>query len=229
MKRVRATGASQLRRIRFSAWTLRLTQPAGVEERHGFTEPPLLHQVGEAQFGWWRSSAALLIWGKSPCVRMGCACSGQKEVKNDKRRHDAQTKHIVSASALGWSLQLHKCLMSACIERSLCSFRRGAARLWTVMALTLVSPYLRIQIVVVFFCSWLDDEDIFLRKEQTKCFNCWSSLSAECMYVALHDFKSTNDSDLPFKQGEKLKVLQAWVDFQRAHTIHTPLFLPQTI
>lgn len=51
---------------------------------------------------------------------------------------------------------------------------------------------------------------------------------AECTYVALHDFKSTNDSDLPFKKGEKLKVLQAWVDFQSAHTMHTPLFLPQT-
>lgn len=34
-------------------------------------------------------------------------------------------------------------------------------------------------------------------------------LCAECTYVALHDFKSTNDGDLPFKKGEELKVLQA--------------------
>lgn len=28
------------------------------------------------------------------------------------------------------------------------------------------------------------------------------------VFVAQHDFKATNDSDLPFKKGDKLKVLQ---------------------
>ncbi|TMS12190.1 Tyrosine-protein kinase Blk, partial [Larimichthys crocea] len=32
--------------------------------------------------------------------------------------------------------------------------------------------------------------------------------SNESLYVAQHDFKATNDSDLPFKKGDKLKVLQ---------------------
>lgn len=42
-----------------------------------------------------------------------------------------------------------------------------------------------------------------------KNFSCRSPPRAESSYVALHDFKSTNASDLPFRKGEKLKVLQA--------------------
>ena len=30
----------------------------------------------------------------------------------------------------------------------------------------------------------------------------------DIMYVAQHDFKATNDSDLPFRKGDRLKVLQ---------------------
>lgn len=39
--------------------------------------------------------------------------------------------------------------------------------------------------------------------------NCSLYLSLDdVVYVAQHDFKATNDSDLPFKKGDKLKVLQ---------------------
>lgn len=30
----------------------------------------------------------------------------------------------------------------------------------------------------------------------------------DILFVALHDFTATNDSDLPFKKGDRLKVLQ---------------------
>uniref|UniRef100_A0A0F8AI20 Tyrosine-protein kinase n=1 Tax=Larimichthys crocea TaxID=215358 RepID=A0A0F8AI20_LARCR len=42
----------------------------------------------------------------------------------------------------------------------------------------------------------------------------------ESLYVAQHDFKATNDSDLPFKKGDKLKVLQEWFfkDISRRET-----------
>uniref|UniRef100_H3CM37 Uncharacterized protein n=2 Tax=Tetraodon nigroviridis TaxID=99883 RepID=H3CM37_TETNG len=81
---------------------------------------------------------------------MGCTCSGQKEVKNDKRRHEAQGNRMV---------------------------RSG---------------------------------------------------QDECTYVALHDFKSTNASDLPFKKGEKLKVLQADGQWWVAKSLETGLegFIP---
>ncbi|TNN82589.1 Tyrosine-protein kinase Blk [Liparis tanakae] len=40
------------------------------------------------------------------------------------------------------------------------------------------------------------------------------------VFVAQHDFKGTNDSDLPFKKGDKLKVLQEWFfrDMSRRET-----------
>lgn len=40
----------------------------------------------------------------------------------------------------------------------------------------------------------------------TKITVLYSSLD-DVVYVAQHDFKATNDSDLPFKKGDKLKVL----------------------
>eukprot|EP00066_Takifugu_rubripes_P006737 XP_003971740.1 PREDICTED: tyrosine-protein kinase Blk [Takifugu rubripes] len=64
---------------------------------------------------------------------MGCTCSGQNKVKDDKRRHKGQGNHTA---------------------------RSGEA-------------------------------------------------VNEHVFVALHDFKSTNSSDLPFKEGDKLKVLQS--------------------
>lgn len=30
----------------------------------------------------------------------------------------------------------------------------------------------------------------------------------DVVFVAQHDFKATNDSDLPFRKGDKLQVLQ---------------------
>ncbi|TKS76063.1 Tyrosine-protein kinase [Collichthys lucidus] len=44
--------------------------------------------------------------------------------------------------------------------------------------------------------------------------------SNDSLYVAQHDFKATNDSDLPFKKGDKLKVLQEWFfkDISRRET-----------
>lgn len=48
-----------------------------------------------------------------------------------------------------------------------------------------------------------------LLADQFFCNNCLLYLSLEdIVFVAQHDFKATNDSDLPFKKGDKLKVLQ---------------------
>lgn len=34
----------------------------------------------------------------------------------------------------------------------------------------------------------------------------------EDIVIAQHDFNPTNESDLPFKKGEKLKIIHEWVE-----------------
>ncbi|XP_020494544.2 tyrosine-protein kinase Blk [Labrus bergylta] len=109
------------------------------------------HEVTEkaVQLGEWRLRAASV---KLICfIRMGCACSGQKQVSEEfyKGKQNAYTSHPSNHGPSGNS-----------------------------------------------------DND-------------------EAVFVALHDFKGTNDSDLPFKKGDKLKVLQANGEWWVAQSLTT--------
>lgn len=62
------------------------------------------------------------------------------------------------------------------------------------------------QIFVIFFSSYR----LFLFRIKAL-LGYLKIFSGEVIYVAQHNFKGTSDSDLPFKKGEKLRVLQEWV------------------
>lgn len=113
------------------------------------------HELTDWALQWeeWRLKTASV---KLICFfRMGCACSGQKQVKDDK---------------------FYKGKYNSRVSNSSNHIARGGN-------------------------TYVDNEDI--------------------VFVAQHDFKATNENDLPFRKGDKLKVLQENGDWWVARSLVT--------